>query len=204
MFDAASLQISDDLHDHPVSVDPPIPANLKHSHTKIRFPCVSIGSLRKQGISSIVQQNQEFSIQNEDFPALPEFKGGSSDFSLDLHQKEQLHENVSMLQSQHFPGDALTDLMRFVLIGQDDFHIVLDDKVGNLVLSDHPHLSLIFKFLSHRPGRYLYLPGRYDNFSSKFHLLNFSEPSVTHRPGQYIIVLDDPIELCYNHLNCLN
>ena len=35
------------------------------------------GSLRKQGvgISSIVQQNQEFSIQNEDFPALPGYKG---------------------------------------------------------------------------------------------------------------------------------
>ena len=35
------------------------------------------GSLRKQGIgvSPIVQQNQEFSIQNEDFPALPGFKG---------------------------------------------------------------------------------------------------------------------------------
>lgn len=36
------------------------------------------GSLRKQGgvgVNSIVQQNQEFSIQNEDFPALPGFKG---------------------------------------------------------------------------------------------------------------------------------
>ena len=35
------------------------------------------GSLRKQGmgVSSIVQQNQEFSIQNEDFPALPGYKG---------------------------------------------------------------------------------------------------------------------------------
>ncbi|KAJ0575441.1 putative CCR4-NOT complex subunit/5 domain superfamily protein [Helianthus annuus] len=34
------------------------------------------GSLRKQGltVSPIVQQNQEFSIQNEDFPALPGFK----------------------------------------------------------------------------------------------------------------------------------
>lgn len=29
------------------------------------------GSLRKQ----MAQQNQEFSIQNEDFPALPGFKG---------------------------------------------------------------------------------------------------------------------------------
>lgn len=33
------------------------------------------GSLRKQGLGPIVQQNQEFSIQNEDFPALPGFKG---------------------------------------------------------------------------------------------------------------------------------
>ncbi|XP_044482516.1 probable NOT transcription complex subunit VIP2 isoform X2 [Mangifera indica] len=63
------------------------------------------GSLRKQGIgvSPIVQQNQEFSIQNEDFPALPGFKGGNADYSMDLHQKEQLHENtMSMMQSQHF------------------------------------------------------------------------------------------------------
>ncbi|XP_022752797.1 probable NOT transcription complex subunit VIP2 isoform X4 [Durio zibethinus] len=61
------------------------------------------GSLRKQGLSPIVQQNQEFSIQNEDFPALPGFKGGNSDYAMDLHQKEQLHDNtVSMMQSQHF------------------------------------------------------------------------------------------------------
>jgi CCR4-NOT transcription complex subunit 2 len=35
------------------------------------------GSLRKHGVSvnAIVQQNQEFSIQNEDFPALPVYKG---------------------------------------------------------------------------------------------------------------------------------
>lgn len=39
--------------------------------------CVVLaGGLRKQGINAIVQQNQEFSIQNEDFPALPGFKGG--------------------------------------------------------------------------------------------------------------------------------
>ncbi|KAJ6820025.1 putative NOT transcription complex subunit VIP2 isoform X2 [Iris pallida] len=66
-------------------------------------PQGQLGSLRKQGVSSIVQQSQEFSIQNEDFPALPGFKGGSSDFPMDMHQKEQLHENVSMMQSQHFP-----------------------------------------------------------------------------------------------------
>ncbi|WOL04597.1 putative NOT transcription complex subunit VIP2 isoform X1 [Canna indica] len=65
-----------------------------------------LGSARKQGVgvSSIVQQNQEFSIQNEDFPALPGsgYKGIGSDFSTDLHQKE-LHENISSMQSQHLP-----------------------------------------------------------------------------------------------------
>ncbi|XP_071717115.1 probable NOT transcription complex subunit VIP2 [Rutidosis leptorrhynchoides] len=64
-----------------------------------------IGSLRKQslGVSPIVQQNQEFSIQNEDFPALPGFKGGNADYGIDLHQKEQIHDNnSSMMQSPHF------------------------------------------------------------------------------------------------------
>ncbi|XP_044506422.1 probable NOT transcription complex subunit VIP2 isoform X2 [Mangifera indica] len=68
-------------------------------------PQGQLGSLRKQGlgVSPIVQQNQEFSIQNEDFPALPGFKGSNSDYAMDLHQKEQLHENtMSMMQSQHF------------------------------------------------------------------------------------------------------
>ncbi|XP_010921271.1 probable NOT transcription complex subunit VIP2 isoform X3 [Elaeis guineensis] len=67
-------------------------------------PQGQLGSMRKQGVgvNSIVQQTQEFSIQNEDFPALPGFKGGSSDYSVDLHQKEQLQENVPMMQSPHF------------------------------------------------------------------------------------------------------
>ncbi|CAJ2660793.1 probable NOT transcription complex subunit VIP2 isoform X2 [Trifolium pratense] len=66
-------------------------------------PQGQLGSLRKQGLSPIVQQNQEFSIQNEDFPALPGFKGGNGDFTMDMHQKEQLHDNaMSMMQSQHF------------------------------------------------------------------------------------------------------
>ncbi|KAK7261433.1 hypothetical protein RIF29_27743 [Crotalaria pallida] len=68
-------------------------------------PPGQLGSLRKQGlgVSPIVQQNQEFSIQNEDFPALPGFKGGNADFGMDMHQKDQLHDNtVSMMQSQHF------------------------------------------------------------------------------------------------------
>eukprot|EP01018_Ginkgo_biloba_P016455 Gb_41036 [translate_table: standard] len=69
-------------------------------------PHGQLASLRKQGVgvNSIVQQSQEFSIQNEDFPALPGFKGGNVDFTMDLHQKEQHHENaMAMMQSQHFP-----------------------------------------------------------------------------------------------------
>ncbi|CAK8536159.1 unnamed protein product [Lathyrus sativus] len=66
-------------------------------------PQGQLGSLRKQGLSPIVQQNQEFSIQNEDFPALPGYKGGNGEFTMDMHQKEQLHDNaMSMMQSQHF------------------------------------------------------------------------------------------------------
>ncbi|CAM0942629.1 unnamed protein product [Alopecurus aequalis] len=63
------------------------------------------GSLRKQGVgvNSIVQQNQEFSIQNEDFPALPGFKGSSSDYPMELHHKEQLHENIPSMQAQQYP-----------------------------------------------------------------------------------------------------
>ncbi|GJM87053.1 hypothetical protein PR202_ga02970 [Eleusine coracana subsp. coracana] len=66
------------------------------------------GSLRKQGVgvSTIVQQNQEFSIQNEDFPALPGFKGNSSDYAMELHHKEQLHENMPAMQAQQYPPMA--------------------------------------------------------------------------------------------------
>ncbi|CAN6975789.1 unnamed protein product [Brassica oleracea var. botrytis] len=62
-------------------------------------------SLRKQGLGvPLAQQNQEFRIQNEDFPALPGYKGGSSDYPMDMHQKEQLHDNaMSMMHSQNFP-----------------------------------------------------------------------------------------------------
>ncbi|CAH2038629.1 unnamed protein product [Thlaspi arvense] len=62
-----------------------------------------LGSRLKQGLglSPIVQQNQEFSIQNEDFPALPGYKGGNADYPMDLHHKEQLHDNsILMMQSQ--------------------------------------------------------------------------------------------------------
>ncbi|KAK6926900.1 NOT2/NOT3/NOT5, C-terminal, partial [Dillenia turbinata] len=63
-----------------------------------------LGSLRKQGlgVGPIVQQNQEFSIQNEDFPALPGYKG-NADYGMDMHPKEQLHDSsMPMMQSQHF------------------------------------------------------------------------------------------------------
>ncbi|CAO2838668.1 unnamed protein product [Amaranthus hypochondriacus] len=67
-------------------------------------PQGQIGSLRKQGlgVSPIVQQNQEFSIQNEDFPALPGFKGGNAEYGMDFQQKEQIHDNGVSMQSQHF------------------------------------------------------------------------------------------------------
>lgn len=63
-----------------------------------------LASIRKQGLSvnSLAQQNQEFSIQNEDFPALPGFKGGNVDFAMDLHQKDH-HENaLALMQSHHY------------------------------------------------------------------------------------------------------
>ncbi|KAI5655550.1 hypothetical protein M9H77_32737 [Catharanthus roseus] len=60
-----------------------------------------IGYMRKQNLG-FPQQNQEFSIQNEDFPALPGYKGGSTEFPMNMHQKEQLHDGMSsMMQSQH-------------------------------------------------------------------------------------------------------
>uniref|UniRef100_A0A0E0CBF5 NOT2/NOT3/NOT5 C-terminal domain-containing protein n=1 Tax=Oryza meridionalis TaxID=40149 RepID=A0A0E0CBF5_9ORYZ len=63
------------------------------------------GSLRKQGVgvNTIVQQNQEFSIQNEDFPALPGYKGNTTDYAMELHHKEQLHDNVPVMQAQQYP-----------------------------------------------------------------------------------------------------
>uniref|UniRef100_A0A804Q1N1 NOT2/NOT3/NOT5 C-terminal domain-containing protein n=1 Tax=Zea mays TaxID=4577 RepID=A0A804Q1N1_MAIZE len=59
------------------------------------------GSLRKHGVSvnAIVQQNQEFSIQNEDFPALP----GNKDYPMDIHHKDHLQENINIMQAQHYP-----------------------------------------------------------------------------------------------------
>ncbi|XP_050947512.1 probable NOT transcription complex subunit VIP2 isoform X7 [Cucumis melo] len=65
-------------------------------------PQGQLSSLRKQGLSPIVQQNQEFSIQNEDFPALPRFKGGNADYGMDIHQKDQHENSVPMMQSQQF------------------------------------------------------------------------------------------------------
>ncbi|KAL3498784.1 hypothetical protein ACH5RR_041516 [Cinchona calisaya] len=60
-----------------------------------------MGFLRKN--VGFGQQNQEFSIQNEDFPALPGYKGGSVEFPMNIHQKEQLHNMSSMMHPQNMP-----------------------------------------------------------------------------------------------------
>ncbi|CAG7910532.1 unnamed protein product [Brassica rapa] len=55
-----------------------------------------VGSLRKQASGvPIVQQNQEFRIQNEDFPALPGFKGAPEHFVV---QYEHMEKRPSLLQ----------------------------------------------------------------------------------------------------------
>lgn len=63
-----------------------------------------IGSMRKQAIGGPTnQQNQEFSIQNEDFPALPGPKGGNADYAMDFHPKDQFRDsNLSLMQTQQF------------------------------------------------------------------------------------------------------
>ncbi|GFQ01351.1 probable not transcription complex subunit vip2 [Phtheirospermum japonicum] len=64
-----------------------------------------IGMMQKHNIG-FAQQNQEFSIQNEDFPALPGYKGGlnvggSGEYTINAHQKEQMHDSMaSLMQSQ--------------------------------------------------------------------------------------------------------
>ncbi|KAH9318638.1 hypothetical protein KI387_020407, partial [Taxus chinensis] len=69
-------------------------------------PQGQLASMRKQGlgVNSLAPQNQEFSIQNEDFPALQSSKGGNVDFTMDLHQKDHHHENaLALMQSHHYP-----------------------------------------------------------------------------------------------------
>lgn len=63
-----------------------------------------LGGLARRQNLGFMQQNQEFSIQNEDFPALPGYKGGN-DFQVNMHQKEQLRDNVvsGMQSQQHLP-----------------------------------------------------------------------------------------------------
>ncbi|KAJ7298851.1 hypothetical protein O6H91_05G074100 [Diphasiastrum complanatum] len=83
--------------------DFPLLSNRQTSAGGLQGP---VAAFRKQGIgmNSIGQQNQEFSIQNEDFPALPGYKGGSGDISSELHHKELRHDEgaLSSLQQQHF------------------------------------------------------------------------------------------------------
>nr|CAB3464895.1 unnamed protein product [Digitaria exilis] len=91
------------------------------------------GSLRKHGVSvnAIVQQNQEFSIQNEDFPALPGYKGvfspntlvsSSSDYAMDMHHKDHLHENVNIMQAQHYPFISSSFWVDPLTYGVYNFH----------------------------------------------------------------------------------
>ena len=65
---------------------------------------VFLGSLRKQGLGGpIVQQHQEFSIQNEDFPALPGYKGaGLLSSSLEVHTFIFLPSYYSVLHQKDY------------------------------------------------------------------------------------------------------
>ncbi|RVW56955.1 putative NOT transcription complex subunit VIP2 [Vitis vinifera] len=86
-------------------------------------PQGQLGSLRKQGlgVSPIVQQNKSSASKMRIFQLYRDLKlmhhqispsvqsnkdrgpGGNADYAMDLHQKEQFHDNtVSMMQSQHF------------------------------------------------------------------------------------------------------
>ncbi|XP_047941998.1 probable NOT transcription complex subunit VIP2 isoform X2 [Salvia hispanica] len=63
-----------------------------------------IGMMQKHNIG-FGQQNQEFSIQYEDFPALPGYKGGlnvggSAEYTINPHQKEQIHDSMTNLMQQ--------------------------------------------------------------------------------------------------------
>ncbi|KAL6501652.1 hypothetical protein OROGR_026785 [Orobanche gracilis] len=58
-----------------------------------------IGLLQKHNIG-FAQQNQEFSIQNEDFPALPGYKA-NAEYTINAHQKEQMRGSMAnLMQSQ--------------------------------------------------------------------------------------------------------
>lgn len=59
------------------------------------------GSVWKQSVG-VLQQNREFRIQNEDFPALPGYKGGNTDDQVDMRWKEQFHDNDAMGRSSGF------------------------------------------------------------------------------------------------------
>ncbi|PKU74997.1 hypothetical protein MA16_Dca023256 [Dendrobium catenatum] len=70
----------------------------------------------------------------------PEFK--LSDPDSPAHRPELVLSDI--YHPEVTKGDALADLMRFVLIGQDDVHIGLDDIVGNLQLMSSFE-ALLFK-----------------------------------------------------------
>ncbi|KAI7732568.1 hypothetical protein M8C21_024174, partial [Ambrosia artemisiifolia] len=136
-----------------------------------------IGSLRKQGlgVSPIVQQNQEFSIQNEDFPALPGFKDGSADNAMDLHQKDQLRDNnVSMMQSPHF---SMGRSSGFNLGGTFSSHRSQPQEVPSISTSSVPFSSVNNQDLFPLHGSDMFQGSR-----SSYHSQGGGSPGVGLRP----------------------
>eukprot|EP00252_Welwitschia_mirabilis_P001477 TRINITY_DN11342_c0_g1_i1.p1 TRINITY_DN11342_c0_g1~~TRINITY_DN11342_c0_g1_i1.p1 ORF type:complete len:583 (-),score=114.93 TRINITY_DN11342_c0_g1_i1:107-1855(-) len=64
-----------------------------------------LASLRKQALSinSFAQQNHEFTMQSEDFPALSNYKGSSMDLVYELQEKDSHGNKLSLLHTQNYP-----------------------------------------------------------------------------------------------------
>ncbi|PKU73587.1 hypothetical protein MA16_Dca013107 [Dendrobium catenatum] len=88
---------------------------------------------------TIVQADQFKSEENRT-EHRPEFK--LSDPDRPAHRPKFVLADIYCTQVTK--GDALADLLRFVLIGQDDVHIGLDDIIGNLQLMSSFE-ALLFK-----------------------------------------------------------
>lgn len=140
-------------------------------------PQGQIGSLRKQGLSPIVQQNQEFSIQNEDFPALPGFKGGNADYGMDMHQKEQLHDNAaSMMQSQQFSMGRSTG---FNLGGTYSSHRPQQQQQHNPSVSSS---GLSFSAVNNQDLLHMHGSDMFPSSHSNYHSQSSGPPGIGLRP----------------------
>nr|XP_024358004.1 probable NOT transcription complex subunit VIP2 isoform X2 [Physcomitrium patens] len=109
----------------------------------------SVGGLRKQGINAIVQQNQEFSIQNEDFPALPGFKGGSHELSSELHQHQKDQQHDLSMQAQHFLMGRSTGFSQGGIYATNR-HLLQQQPAGNVSDLQHLHAGVADSFSSTR------------------------------------------------------